>query len=288
MSSYIMTKHVSFEFFPAKTEKGKQNILSASKTLASLNPEFFSVTYGAGGSDQEKTFETLLGVQEVSGISTASHLTCVGSSRDKIGGILDYYKENNINRLVALRGDLPLGMDDPGEFHFANELVSFVREHSGDYFHIEVAAYPEKHPQSIDHKQDLDSFVNKVKAGADSAITQYFYNPDGYFYFVDECQAAGIDIPIIPGIMPIGNFESLSRFSDACGAEIPRWLRARLETYEHDTASLQAFTNDYITKMCIRLMEQGAPGLHFYSMNKVEPNKQICEAVMSAFPDQFS
>jgi len=282
-----MTKHVSFEFFPAKTEKGKQNILSASTTLSSLKPEFFSVTFGAGGSDQQTTFDTVLGVQNTSGIATASHLTCVGSSRERIGSILDNYKANNINRLVALRGDLPMGMDDPGEFQYANELVSFIREHSGDYFHIEVAAYPEKHPQSIDHKEDLNNFVQKVKAGADSAITQYFYNPDGYSYFVDECMSAGLDIPIIPGIMPIGNFESLSRFSDACGAEIPRWLRIRLESYEHDPASLTAFTNDYITEMCIKLIEQGAPGLHFYSMNKVEPNMQICKAVMAHFPDQF-
>lgn len=282
-----MTKHVSFEFFPAKTEKGKQNILSASTTLSSLKPEFFSVTFGAGGSDQQTTFDTVLGVQNTSGIATASHLTCVGSSRERIGSILDNYKANNINRLVALRGDLPMGMDDPGEFQYANELVSFIREHSGDYFHIEVAAYPEKHPQSIDHKEDLNNFVQKVKAGADSAITQYFYNPDGYSYFVDECMSAGLDIPIIPGIMPIGNFESLSRFSDACGAEIPRWLRIRLESYEYDPASLTAFTNDYITEMCIKLIEQGAPGLHFYSMNKVEPNMQICKAVMAHFPDQF-
>ncbi|PWQ95819.1 methylenetetrahydrofolate reductase [NAD(P)H] [Leucothrix pacifica] len=282
-----MAKHVSFEFFPAKTEKGKQNILSASKTLSSLKPEFFSVTFGAGGSDQQTTFDTVLGVQNTSGIATASHLTCVGSSRERIGSILDNYKANNINRLVALRGDLPMGMDDPGEFQYANELVSFIREHSGDYFHIEVAAYPEKHPQSIDHKEDLNNFVQKVKAGADSAITQYFYNPDGYSYFVDECMSAGLDIPIIPGIMPIGNFESLSRFSDACGAEIPRWLRIRLESYEHDPVSLTAFTNDYITEMCVKLIEQGAPGLHFYSMNKVEPNMQICKAVMAHFPDQF-
>jgi methylenetetrahydrofolate reductase (NADPH) len=181
-----------------------------------------------------------------------------------------------------------MGMEDPGEFHYANELVEFIREHSGDYFHIEVAAYPEKHPQSIDHKQDLDNFVKKVKAGADSAITQYFYNPDGYSYFVDECARAGVDIPIIPGIMPIGNFESLSRFSDACGAEIPRWLRIRLETYENDPESLRAFADDYITQMCMTLMERGAPGLHFYSMNKVEPNMQICKAVMESFPQDFA
>lgn len=283
-----MTKHVSFEFFPAKTEQGKQNIISASKALAALKPEFFSVTYGAGGSDQQTTFDTLIGVQQASGVPTASHLTCIGSSREKIGAILDNYKAHSINRLVALRGDLPMGMDDPGEFRYANELVSFIREHSGDYFHIEVAAYPEKHPQSINHQQDLDNFIQKVEAGADSAITQYFYNPDGYFYFVDECLAAGINIPIIPGIMPIGNFESLSRFSDACGAEIPRWLRIRLETYENDPASLAAFTNEYISNMCIKLIEQGAPGLHFYSMNKVEPNQQICKTVMEYFPNQFA
>lgn len=283
-----MTKHVSFEFFPAKTDQGKANILSASETLATLKPEFFSVTFGAGGSDQQTTFDTVLGVQQASGIPTASHLTCVGSSRERIGTILDNYKANNINRLVALRGDLPMGMEDPGEFHYANELVQFIREHSGDYFHIEVAAYPEKHPQSIDHKQDLDNFVKKVNAGADSAITQYFYNPDGYSYFVDECAKAGVDIPIIPGIMPIGNFESLSRFSDACGAEIPRWLRIRLETYENDPESLRAFADDYITQMCTTLIERGAPGLHFYSMNKVEPNMQICKTVMAQFSQDFT
>lgn len=283
-----MTKHVSFEFFPAKTDQGKANILSASETLATLKPEFFSVTFGAGGSDQQTTFDTVLGVQQASGIPTASHLTCVGSSRERIGTILDDYKANNINRLVALRGDLPMGMEDPGEFHYANELVQFIREHSGDYFHIEVAAYPEKHPQSIDHKHDLDNFVKKVKAGADSAITQYFYNPDGYSYFVDECAKSGVDIPIIPGIMPIGNFESLSRFSDACGAEIPRWLRIRLETYENDLESLRAFADDYITQMCMTLIERGAPGLHFYSMNKVEPNMQICKTVMAQFSQDFT
>lgn len=283
-----MTKHVSFEFFPAKTDQGKANILSASETLATLKPEFFSVTFGAGGSDQQTTFDTVLGVQQASGITTASHLTCVGSSRERIGTILDDYKANNINRLVALRGDLPMGMEDPGEFHYANELVQFIREHSGDYFHIEVAAYPEKHPQSIDHKHDLDNFVKKVKAGADSAITQYFYNPDGYSYFVDECAKSGVDIPIIPGIMPIGNFESLSRFSDACGAEIPRWLRIRLETYENDPESLRAFADDYITQMCMTLIERGAPGLHFYSMNKVEPNMQICKTVMAQFSQDFT
>ena len=197
-----------------------------------------------------------------------------------MGQILDNYKSNDISRLVALRGDLPIGMDDPGEFQFADELVTFIREHSSDYFHIEVAAYPEKHPQSIDHKTDLNNFVKKVKAGANSAITQYFYNTDAYSYFVDECAAAGITIPIIPGIMPIGNFANLSRFSDGCGAEIPRWLRARLETYEDDPASLRAFADDYISEMCQALLNRGSPGLHFYSMNQVEPNRSIAERLI--------
>ena len=275
-----MSKHISFEFFPAKTEQGTANLITTSQKLAELNPEFFSVTFGAGGSDQERTLNTVLSIQEKSGIPTASHLTCVGSSRTRMCTILDTYKANNINRIVALRGDLPMGMDDPGEFQFADELVSFIREHSGDYFHIEVAAYPEKHPQSIDHQTDLNNFVKKVNAGANSAITQYFYNTDAYSYFVDECAAAGADIPIIPGIMPIGNFENLSRFSDGCGAEIPRWLRIRLETYEDDPKSLRAFADDYITEMCMTLISRGAPGLHFYSMNQVEPNRQICNEIL--------
>lgn len=275
-----MNKHISFEFFPAKTEKGTSNLIATSKTLAELNPEFFSVTFGAGGTDQDRTLQTVLSIQKQSGIPTASHLTCIGSSHERMTTILDTYKANNINRIVALRGDLPMDMDDPGEFKFADELVSFIRQHSGDYFHIEVAAYPEKHPQSIDHQTDLKNFVKKVNAGANSAITQYFYNTDAYCYFVDECSRAGVDIPIIPGIMPIGNFESLSRFSDSCGAEIPRWLRSRLESFEDDPVSLRAFANDYITEMCETLIQRGAPGLHFYSMNQVEPNRQICNEVL--------
>jgi len=275
-----MNQHISFEFFPAKTEQGNAKLIATSQTLAELKPEFFSVTFGAGGTDQDRTFNTVVSIQEKTGISTASHLTCVGSSRERIGSILDTYKANNINRIVALRGDLPMGMDDPGEFHFADELVSFIREHSGDHFHIEVAAYPEKHPQSIDHRSDLQNFVRKVDAGANSAITQYFYNTDAYSYFVDECAASGVTIPIIPGIMPIGNFENLSRFSDGCGAEVPRWLRARLETYEGDPSSLRAFADDYISEMCLTLIKRGAPGLHFYSMNQVEPNRYICNEVI--------
>ena len=275
-----MSTPISFEFFPAKTEQGSAKLITTSQALAELKPEFFSVTFGAGGSDQDRTFEAVTAIQQHTGIPTASHLTCVGSSRERMAEILDNYKHHNISRIVALRGDLPLGMDDPGEFRFADELVSFIRQHSDDYFHIEVAAYPEKHPQSIDHQTDLKNFVKKVHAGANSAITQYFYNTDAYSYFVDECAAAGVTIPIIPGIMPIGNFENLSRFSDGCGAEIPRWLRARLESYEDDPASLRAFADDYIAEMCVTLLKRGAPGLHFYSMNQVEPNRQICNELL--------
>ncbi len=265
----------SFEFFPPKTDKGAENLRRVRDKLATLNPEFFSVTYGAGGSTQDCTLQTVIEIQQESGIEAAPHLSCIGSSKGQIRDILNTFKENGIRRIVALRGDLPSGMQDIGEFHYANELVSFIREETGDYFHIEVAAYPEMHPQAPDFETDLDNFARKIKAGSNSAITQYFYNIDGYFRFVDSCQDKGIDAPIVPGIMPITNFTQLARFSDATGAEIPRWLRKRLEGYGEDLESIEKLGTDFVTEMCHRLLEQGAPGLHFYSMNRAEPSMTI-------------
>ena len=269
----------SFEFFPPKTDKGIDNLTKVRNTLAELNPAFFSVTYGAGGSTQDCTLKTVLDTQKETGIPTAPHLSCVGSSKEQIREILLEYKNNGINRIVALRGDLPSGMRDIGEFHYANELVEFIRQETGDYFQIEVAAYPEMHPQASNYQSDIENFAKKVNAGADRAITQYFYNPDAYFHFIDSLAKVGVDTPIVPGIMPITNFVNLARFSDGTGAEIPRWLRKRLEGYGDDTDSIQKLGLEFVTKMCGQLLEGGAPGLHFYSMNKVEPNKTIWKAL---------
>ena len=265
----------SFEFFPPKTEKGIENLANTSKEFAKLNPAFFSVTYGAGGSTQDSTINTVIETQKASGVATASHLSCVGSSREQIREILAMYKENDINRLVTLRGDLPSGMRDIGDFQYANELISFIREETGEYFQIEAAAYPEMHPQAPNYQKDIENFVRKMNAGADRAITQYFYNADAYFHFVDNVVKAGVDAPIVPGIMPITNFSQLARFSDGTGAEIPRWLRKQLESYGDDSESIQKIGNDFVTEMSEKLLEGGAPGLHFYSMNKVEPSKTI-------------
>ena len=269
----------SFEFFPPKTEKGIDNLTKVRNTLAELNPAFFSVTYGAGGSTQDCTLKTVLDTQKETGIPTAPHLSCVGSSKEQIRKMLLEYKNNGINRIVALRGDLPSGMRDIGEFHYANELVEFIRQETGDHFQIEVAAYPEIHPQASNYQSDIENFVKKINAGADRALTQYFYNPDAYFHFVDSLAKVGIDTPVVPGIMPITNFINLARFSDGTGAEIPRWLRKRLEGYGDDTDSIQKIGLEFVTKMCDQLLEGGAPGLHFYSMNKVEPNKTIWKAL---------
>ena len=269
----------SFEFFPPKTEKGIDNLTKVRKTLAELNHAFFSVTYGAGGSTQDCTLKTVLDTQKETGIPTAPHLSCVGSSKEQIRKMLLEYKNNGINRIVALRGDLPSGMRDIGEFHYANELVEFIRQETGDHFQIEVAAYPEIHPQASNYQSDIENFVKKINAGADRALTQYFYNPDAYFHFVDSLAKVGIDTPVVPGIMPITNFINLARFSDGTGAEIPRWLRKRLEGYGDDTDSIQKIGLEFVTKMCDQLLEGGAPGLHFYSMNKVEPNKTIWKAL---------
>ncbi|RTZ62648.1 MAG: methylenetetrahydrofolate reductase [NAD(P)H] [Aquificaceae bacterium] len=271
-----MTKQsFSFEFFPPKTDKGVENLKKVRHELAALQPDFFSVTYGAGGSTQDCTMSTVLETQQETGVATASHLSCIGSSEAHIRQILSTYQENGIKRLVALRGDLPSGMQDIGDFKYANELIEFIRKETGDYFQIEVAAYPEMHPQAPDFQTDIDNFVRKMNAGADRAITQFFYNADAYFYFMDSLEKVGLDVPVLPGINPITNFVQLARFSDGTGAEIPRWLRKRLEGYGDDLESIQKLGLEFVTDMCDKLMSQGVPGLHFYSMNRTEPSRTI-------------
>ena len=265
---------ISFEFFPPQTAEGIEKLINTRKLLAPLKPEFFSVTFGAGGSTRDRTLETVTQIQ-ADGYAAAPHLSCVGSTKENIRAILQTYKKLGIKRIVALRGDLPSGMATTGEFHYANELVSFIRAETGNQFHIEVAAYPEFHPQAKSPRDDLRNFERKVKAGADSAITQYFYNADSYFYFVEQCHKLGITLPIVPGIMPIGKFSQLARFSDACGAEIPRWIRKPLESYGDDTASIQAFGMDVVTRLAERLLAGGAPGLHFYTLNQSAPSIAI-------------
>ena len=270
-----MSKPVfSFEFFPPQTPEGVEKLAAARKRLAPLKPEFFSVTFGAGGSTQERTLETVQQIK-AEGYSAAPHISCVGSTRENIRSMLNTYKDMGIKRIVALRGDLPSGMATTGEFQYANELVSFIRAQTGDHFHIEVAAYPEFHPQARSAHDDILNFKRKVAAGANSAITQYFYNADSYFYFVDECRKLDVTVPIVPGIMPIVRFAQLARFSDACGAEIPRWMRRTLEGYGDDIASVQAFGQDVVCALCERLLKGGAPGLHFYTLNQAGPSLEI-------------
>jgi len=271
----MKNSHYSFEFFPPKTEQGQSNLRQTRETLAQLKPQFFSVTYGAGGSTQQRTLSTVLEIQKESGIEAAPHLSCIGSSRQQIREILTLYREKGIRRIVALRGDLPSGSHDLGDLQYANELVEFIRAETGDHFILEVAAYPEMHPQAANYQSDLENFARKVKAGSNRAITQYFYNADSYFRFVDDCQKLNLDIPIVPGIMPITNFVQLARFSDACGTEIPRWIRTRLEGYGDDLDSIQKFGTEVVTQMCERLMANDIPGLHFYTMNRVEPTLTI-------------
>jgi methylenetetrahydrofolate reductase (NADPH) len=257
----------SLEFFPPRTPEGVEKLRAARRQLAQLRPAFYSVTFGAGGSTREGTLATVLEIRREGGIA-APHLSCIGSTAGNIRAVLDQYREHGIRQLVALRGDMPSGTVDAGEFRFASELVAFIRKETGDWFHVDVAAYPEVHPQARSFDDDLAAFRKKVDAGADSAITQYFYNPDAYWHFVDAAAAAGISIPIVPGIMPIASFTKLARFSDACGAEIPRWIRRRLESYGDDTASIRAFGLDIVTDLCQGLLERGAPGLHFYTLNQ--------------------
>jgi len=266
---------LSFEFFPTKTEEGTEKLLNVRDELAQHKPEFFSVTYGAGGSTRDRTYAIVKAIQE-RGIAAAPHLACIGSSKAEIREILQEYKELGINRIVTLRGDLPSGVGlSSSELRYANDLVEFIREETGDHFTLEVAAYPEMHPQADSFEDDLQNFARKVKAGADSAITQYFFNADSYFYFVERVQALGIDIPIIPGIMPITNYNKLARFSDACGAEIPRWIRKQLEAYGDDSDSIVKFGTDVVSELCRKLLEGGAPGLHFYTMNQAKSSLDV-------------
>lgn len=268
------SNNLSVEFFPPQTPEGGAKLRLTTEKLAAIKPAFFSVTYGAGGSTQERTFAT---VREIAaaGYSAAPHLSCIGSSKEKIRGILNEFSANGVSRIVALRGDLPSGMAEPGEFRYANELVEFIRAETGDRFKIEVAAYPEWHPQARSPEDDLNAFVRKAKAGANSAITQYFYNADAYFYFVDAVRKRGVDIPIIPGIMPILGFSKLARFSDSCGAEIPRWMRKRFEGFGDDTAGVRELGLELVTELSRKLLDGGAPGLHFYSMNQADLTLEI-------------
>ena len=269
-------RRYSFEFFPCKTEAGHEKLLNVARQLAGYNPDFFSCTYGAGGSTRDRTLNTVLQLDGEVKVPTAPHLSCVGDSKAELRELLTTYKDAGIQRIVALRGDLPSGMGlANGELRHANELVEFIREETGDHFHIEVAAYPEVHPQARSFEDDLLNFVRKAKAGADSAITQYFFNADCYFYFVERVRKLGVETPIVPGIMPITNYSKLARFSDACGAELPRWVRKQLEAYGDDLESIQAFGEQVVTEMCEKLLAGGAPGLHFYTLNQAEPSLAI-------------
>ena len=267
---------VSVEFFPPKTPEGAVKLRAVRQSLYALKPEFCSVTFGAGGSTQEGTFGT---VSEIlaEGVSAASHFSCIGATRDTVRGQLATLKAMGVKRLVALRGDLPSGYGAGGEFQYASDLVAFIRAETGNDFHIEVAAYPEVHPQARSAEADLQAYAAKVRAGADAAITQYFYNADAYFRFVDESQRLGLTVPVVPGIMPIGSSTQLMRFSDACGAEIPRWIRLRLQGFGDDTASIKAFGLDVVADLCGRLRAGGAPGLHFYTMNQSAATLELCK-----------
>ena len=267
---------LSFEFFPTRTEEGRKKVAITRQQLRQFNPEFFSCTFGAGGTTRDGTLQTVLDIM-AEDTPAAPHLSCVGSSAEDIADILNTYRAHDIKHIVALRGDIPSGMGMMDGFRYANELVSFIREQHGDWFHIEVAAYPEYHPQAKSAQADIDFFVQKCRAGADSAITQYFYNIDAYFAFVDAVRAKGIDIPIVPGIMPIASFSNLCHFSDMCGAEVPRWLRLKLQAYGDDTASIKALGLDVVTDLCDRLLSQGAPSLHFYTLNQAGLVSTVCQ-----------
>jgi len=265
---------ISFEFYPPQTPEGVDKLAAARQRLATVKPEFFSVTFGAGGSTQDRTLETIRQIH-AEGHNATPHLSCVGSTRENIRALLFAYKDMGIKRIVALRGDLPSGMHSIGEFQYANELVSFIRAQTGEHFHIEVAAYPEFHPQANSAREDMLNFKRKMNAGANSAITQYFYNADGYFRFVDECRKLGVTSPIVPGIMPIVRFSQLARFSDTCGAEIPRWMRKTMESYGDDNESVQAFGLDVVTQLCEKLIAGGVSGLHFYTLNQANASLEI-------------
>lgn len=267
---------VSFEFFPPKTPEGAHKLRAARARLYTAGPQFCSVTYGAGGSTQAGTFETVREIQ-AEGMAAASHISCIGATRASMRASLAALRDMGVTRLVALRGDLPSGYGLGGEFHYASDLVAFIRAETGRHFHVEVAAYPEMHPQARNPQDDLRAFAAKVRAGADSAITQYFFNADAYWRFVDEAHKLGVAVPIVPGIMPITNAVQLLRFSDACGAEIPRWLRLRLQAIDGDPQAIGAFGLDVVTALCRRLIDGGAPGLHFYTLNQDGPVRALCE-----------
>ena len=268
---------ISFEFFPPKSDDGWTKLQTVHEALSAVNPEFFSVTYGAGGSTQEDTVKTVLSLHD-KGISTAPHISCIGSTSDKVLQLLSTYADHGIDRLVALRGDMPSGMGGrSGQFAYAEDLVTFIQKHFPNQFHIEVAAYPEMHPQARDMDSDLRHFISKVSAGASGAITQYFYNADSYLYFRDRVAAAGCDVPITPGIMPILNFSNLLRFSDNCGAEIPRWIQKKMEGFRDDSASVKAFGHEVVTSLCQRLLAEGVPNLHFYTMNQSKASLNILQ-----------
>jgi methylenetetrahydrofolate reductase (NADPH) len=270
-----MSLPLSFEFFPPKTPEGAVKLRAARKALYALKPEFCSVTYGAGGSTQEGTFATVAEIL-AEGVDAASHFSCIGATRAKTREQLAQLRQMGVKRLVALRGDLPSGWGTGGEFHYASDLVAFIRAETGDAFRIEVACYPEMHPQARSPEADLQAFIAKMRAGADAAITQYFFNPDSYFRFVEEVDRLGVHVPVVPGVMPITNSSQLMRFSDACGAEIPRWIRLRLQSFGDDTASIKAFGLDVVTQLCEQLRAGGAPGIHFYTLNQAGATVAIC------------
>jgi methylenetetrahydrofolate reductase (NADPH) len=275
------TPNISIEFFPPKTSEGADKLRVARQKLAELNPKYFSVTFGAGGSTQHGTLSTVLEIL-AEGHDAAPHLSCVGGTRESIRAILQEFKDKGIRRLVALRGDLPSGYGGAGELRYASDLVEFIRQETGDWFHIEVAAYPEMHPQARSPQDDLQAFARKVRAGANAAITQYFYNPDAYFQFVDNVRKLGVEVPIVAGIMPITNYTQLMRFSDMCGAEIPRWIRLKLASFGDDSASIKAFGLDVVSGLCERLLAGGAPGLHFYSMNQAAATTAIWQRITAS------
>ena len=275
-TQYKYPKVFSVELFPPRTPAGEENLAVALGPLAALVPAFFSVTFGAGGTTRSGTLETVNRTMAETGIEAAPHLSCIEGTRESLGGFIDRYKEAGVRRIVALRGDLPNDMESPGVFSYASELVGFIRERTGDYFHIEVGCYPEFHPEADSASADLEHFRAKVEAGADSAMTQFFYNADAYFYFVDQVERMGVDIPIVPGIMPLGgNYAQIARFAAGCGAEIPLWLKKQMEAYGDDVESQRQLGIEFVTDLCQRLLDAGAPGLHFYSLNRAEPTSTI-------------
>ena len=267
---------ISLEFFPPKTDEGKIKLRKTREELSKLNPDYISVTFGAGGSTQQGTYDTIKEIKE-SGVDAAPHISCIGQTKAQIKETLQKYIDIDIHRIVTLRGDIPsgMGLSTAGDFQHANELVSYIREETGDHFHIEVAAYPEFHPQARNAEDDLKNFKRKVEAGASGAITQYFFNPDAYYRFVEDCNKIGVDIPIVPGIMPITNYTQLMRFSDMCGAEVPRWIRKRLEGFGDDKASIRSFGKEVVQALCEDLLDSGCPGIHFYCLNQLEPTASI-------------